>query len=208
MSCADRRTGHVQCDEQELNLQILKGWLGYGQLGLPMPNRRMVFTVAQAGVEPADHQGLSLAALPICVPRRASPIAPSTRFEPRAPPEGWSSCVTGRRALQAAPRGQTFPMAQVGLEPTASLVLSQGGLPTCLPGRAQDRSRTCDRLGLADPRSSSCESALRESNPPRRVGSPAPLPLGQGHTRRKVRESNPQGSSLDRFRGGCHRRLA
>ncbi len=41
-SYADRRTGHVQCDEQELNLQILKGWLGYGQLGLPMPNRRML----------------------------------------------------------------------------------------------------------------------------------------------------------------------
>ncbi len=36
------------------------------------------------------------------------------------------SCVTGRRALQAAPRGQ---VAQVGFEPTASLVLSQGGLP-------------------------------------------------------------------------------
>ena len=42
-----------QCDEQELNLQILMGWLGYGQLGLPMPNRRMLLSVAQAGVEPA-----------------------------------------------------------------------------------------------------------------------------------------------------------
>ena len=52
VSCTDRRTSRVQCDEQELNLQILKGWLGYGQLGLPMPNRRMV-AVAQAGVEPA-----------------------------------------------------------------------------------------------------------------------------------------------------------
>mgnify|MGYP006899819690 CR=1 FL=1 len=40
------------------------------------------------------------------------------------------SCVTGRRALQAAPRGRiVFRVAQVGLEPTASLVLSQGGLP-------------------------------------------------------------------------------
>ncbi len=45
-SYADRRTGHIQCDEQELNLQILKGWLGYGQLGLPMPNRRMLFSGA------------------------------------------------------------------------------------------------------------------------------------------------------------------
>ena len=40
------------------------------------------------------------------------------------------SCVTGRRALRAAPRGRiVMSVAQVGLEPTASLVLSQGGLP-------------------------------------------------------------------------------
>ena len=37
-------------------------------------------------------------------------------------------------------------MAQVGLGPTASLVLSQGGLPNCLPGRAPGRSRTGNRL--------------------------------------------------------------
>ena len=33
-------------------------------------------------------------------------------------------------------------------------------------------------------------------------------PIGQGHKRRKGRESNPQGSSLGRFRDGCHRQLA
>jgi hypothetical protein len=39
------------------------------------------------------------------------------------------------------------------------------------------------------------KSALRESNPPRQVGSLEPLPLGQGHNclKRKERESNPQG---------------
>jgi hypothetical protein len=38
--------------------------------------------------------------------------------------------LTGRRALLAAPRGQSFnSVAQVGLEPTASLVLNRGGLP-------------------------------------------------------------------------------
>ena len=52
------------------------------------------------------------------------------------------------------------------------------------------------------------QSALRELNPPRQLGRLAPLPLGQGHARRKERESNPQGSSLGRFRGGCHRQLA
>ena len=38
--------------------------------------------------------------------------------------------LTGRRALLAAPRGLSFnAVTQVGLEPTASLVLSRGGLP-------------------------------------------------------------------------------
>ena len=64
-------------------------------------------------------------------------------------------------------------------------------------------------LPLTDPRSR--KSALRESNPPRQLGRLEPLPLGQGHV------SNPGGRrgirtlkaiTLDRFRGGCHRRLA
>ena len=38
-----------------------------------------------------------------------------------------------------------------------------------------------------------------------RFGRPAPSPLGQGHKKRKERESNPQGSSLGRFRDGCRR---
>ena len=42
----------------------------------------------------------------------------------------------------------------------------------------------------------------------RQLGRLAPLPLGQGHLKRKERESNPQGSSLGRFRGGCHHPLA
>lgn len=56
--------------------------------------------------------------------RTASSQAPSTGFEPAI------SCVTGRRALRTAPRGRKLKsVAQVGFEPTASLVLSQGGLP-------------------------------------------------------------------------------
>lgn len=53
--------------------------------------------VARVGIEPTDHhQGLSLAALPVCVPCQAS----SMGFEPM------TSTVTGRRALLTAPRGQ------------------------------------------------------------------------------------------------------
>src|SRR6516225_9507964 len=71
--------------------------VGYSHLGSPMPSRR-ILSVARVGVEPTnDHQGLSLAALPVCVPcRRASPMG----FEPMI------STVTGWRALQAAPRGR------------------------------------------------------------------------------------------------------
>ena len=44
-------------------------------------------------------------------------------------------------------------MAQVGVEPTASLVLSQGGLPVAYRAvflvSAQSRGRTCKRSGLS-----------------------------------------------------------
>ncbi len=36
-----RTTASRRCPE--LNLQVLKGRLGYGQLGLPMPDRRVLF---------------------------------------------------------------------------------------------------------------------------------------------------------------------
>ena len=68
VSCTDRRTSHVECDEQELNLQVLWGRLGYGQLGLPMPNRRIGFQWCRRESNPHTHEGLSFAALPICVP--------------------------------------------------------------------------------------------------------------------------------------------
>ena len=89
----DQRAG--KCVGQESNLHSFLR-VGYSHLGSPMPSRR-ILSVARVGVEPTnDHQGLSLAALPVCVPcRRASPMG----FEPMF------SAVTGRRALQAAPRG-------------------------------------------------------------------------------------------------------
>lgn len=66
------------------------------------------------------------------------------------------STLTGWRALLAAPQGHVLSVAQVGLEPTASLVLSQRGLPIAyravfvvvFVSGAQSRSRTCNRLGL------------------------------------------------------------
>jgi hypothetical protein len=56
------------------------------------------------------------------------------------------------------------------------------------------------------------KSALRESNPPRQVGSLEPLPLGQEHTlfRAEGEGVEPVKAlvALDRFRGGCRRQSA
>ena len=53
-----------------MNRQGPFGRLVYSQRGLPMPNRRKFCSrVARMGVEPTDiHEGLSFAALPVCVP--------------------------------------------------------------------------------------------------------------------------------------------
>ena len=98
-------------------------------MGLPMPNRR----VSSSGTGGSRTRRSPRFELGRFASLRTAPglsQAPSTGFEPRAPRPAWSSCVTGRRALQAAPRGHVHvQVAQVGVEPTASLVLSQGGLP-------------------------------------------------------------------------------
>ena len=61
-SCTDRRTSRnasvrraaTNAARRCPNLQILKGWLGYGQLGLPMPNRRMLFLSGAGGSRSAQ----------------------------------------------------------------------------------------------------------------------------------------------------------
>ena len=69
--------------------------------------------------------------------------------------EPTTSCVTGRRALQAAPRGRfkkgnatRRQVAQVGFEPTASLVLSQSGLPVAY--RAKPKVPALEREWFSD----------------------------------------------------------
>jgi hypothetical protein len=68
---------------------------------------------------------------------------------PSASPMGFEptiSCLTGRRALHAAPRGRisfrvTKQVAQVGFEPTASLVLSESGLPVAYRAGGKTRNQ-------------------------------------------------------------------
>ena len=66
---AVRRTGHVcQCVGTELNRQSPKAG-GLQPLGHANAQPTHVVQVARVGVEPTgDHEGLSFAALPVCVP--------------------------------------------------------------------------------------------------------------------------------------------
>ena len=141
-SCTDRRTSRVECDEQELNLQILAGWLGYGQLGLPMPNRR----VSSSGAGGSRTRRSPRFELGRFSDLRTAPLlskAPSTGFEPAI------SCVTGRRALQAAPRGRCVLNGPGGTRTRSIPGSKPRWSSACLPGRAQSRSRTGNRLGLS-----------------------------------------------------------
>ena len=52
-----------------------------------------------------------------------------------------------------------------------------------------------------------CPAGVEPASPAWKAGASAARPRAR-HSRRKERESNPQGSSLDRFRDGCHRQLA
>jgi hypothetical protein len=66
-----------ECVGQESNLQCHQAG-GLQSLGHAnaQPTRICSFEVARVGVEPTDHEGLSFAALPICVPCLFS-ISPS-----------------------------------------------------------------------------------------------------------------------------------
>ena len=75
--------------------------------------------------------------------RTAPSKAPSTGFEPAI------SCVTGRRALQAAPRGQHISNGPGGTRTHSIPGSKPRWSAACLPGRAQGRSRTRIRLGLS-----------------------------------------------------------
>ena len=67
---AYKRTGHVQCAGQESNLQSSKaGGLQPLRLANAQPTH---VEVARVGVEPTIREGLSFAALPVCVPRYKS----------------------------------------------------------------------------------------------------------------------------------------
>ena len=90
---------------------------------------------------------MSFAALPVCVPccaLRSGDDGIRTR----------SNRSTICRAQPLTLRHHVCPsVAQVGFEPTASLVLSQGGLPIAYRAvsfvSAQSRTRTCNRAGLS-----------------------------------------------------------
>ena len=161
--------------------------------------------------------------------------------------------MTGKRALQAAPRGRLLlpprpshpvpfplnhPEGREGEAPAEPLCHQFRGLESNQHQRVQSPmsyqlddpginlsidtaqwakvrgegiepssavSRTAG-LPLADPRE--CPAGVEPAFPAWKTGAFAARPRAREVSRRKERESNPQGSSLDRFQDGCHRQLA
>ena len=72
-SPTDRRTGQIECAGQELNLQCSKaGGLRPPRLANAQPTH--VFSgTGRSRTDRQHHQGLSLAAFPVCVPRHKRP---------------------------------------------------------------------------------------------------------------------------------------
>ena len=116
-------------------------------------------------------------------------------------------------------------VAGVGIEPTTSWVRARRCYQQQPPrsvvsnqrlafsekvrGGGFEPSLTASKAGglpLADPRE--CPVGVEPTFPAWKAGAFAARPRAHELSRRKERESNPQGSSLDRFRNGCHRQLA
>jgi hypothetical protein len=97
-----------------------------------------------------------------------------------------------------------------GSEPGVTTNSNYPAVFVVLKRSVRESHPTCELQRLT-PRLRAGESALRESNPPRQVGSLEPLPLGQEHKLEAEGEGvEPVKAlvTLDRFRGGCHRQLA
>lgn len=123
----------------------------------------------------------------------------------QAPPMGFEptiSTLTGWRALRATLRGRC-QVPGVGIEPTASWFRArrcyQQHPPRKRGVREHSRVWTMDSRAGQQVRGEGLEPSLAGSKP-------AGLPISRSPSaQRKEWESNPQGSSLDRFRGGCRR---
>ena len=102
----------------------------------------------------------------------------------------YASSLQSQASLPAATTPHRFTEGRAGLEPARWYLTG-----------------TCSAAELP----TQGKSALRESNPPRQVGSLEPLPLGQEHVVCRSAEGEgvePSRLSLDRFRSGCHHPLA
>ena len=137
---------------------------------------------------PQSHEGLSFAALPVCVPCRSAPSVPDRirtddllRDRQASTPD--CSTRTGIQAESETPTAvrSCLPLsevARVGLEPTAFLVLSQGGLPIAY---------RADCFVSARSRSRTCRTSRPRGYSPRR----SPVRPSVGRFRCRPRESNP-----------------
>ena len=123
---------------------------------------KAVRAVCRAGVEPAQQSRVGYSHLGSPMPSRHVLSVPWMGFEPMI------STSRAWRPLRAGLPGH-LAVAQGGVEPPASLVLSKGGLPVAY------RATVVRRLVKER------QSARRESNPPVLLGRQTPGPLGHGH---------------------------
>src|SRR5262245_33653165 len=108
------------------------------------------------------------------------------------------STVRAWRPLRPGPPGHRS-LAQGGVEPPASLLLEEGGLPVAY--------RAGSSAALSKSRRSECPAGVEPACPVWKTGALAAR-LRARFAQRKERESNPQGSSLVRVRAGCRRQSA
>ena len=123
---------------------------------------KAIRAVCRPGVGPAQQLRVGYSHLGSPVPSRHVFSVPWMGFEPML------STVRAWRPLRAGPPGHSS-VAQGGVEPPASQVLSLGGLPVAY--RATIVRRVVKER----------QSARRESNPPVLLGRQTPGPLGHGH---------------------------
>jgi hypothetical protein len=153
---------------------------------------RSIKPSSPGGIRTLKHLLLRQAAFPVCLPGRR-------RIESSG---GWNR-TSGLHVQSVASRPTaTAPESSLQQSDTSAIVRVRGGGLEPPPPDSKSGS-----LPLTDPRE--CPVGVEPTCPGWKPGASAARPGARFvSSQRKRRESNPQGSSLGRFRDGCHRPLA
>lgn len=167
-----------KCVGQELNLHSRRR-VGYGHRGLPMPNRRVLFSASSSGGT-RTHSILGSSQVP--------------------DPAGRLPCKLRELESNQRPPGSE-PGVTTNSDCPASFLFSDTCAFAWFASSCGGRSRTCGLvvqshgfLPTETTPQSANQSARRESNPPCQLGRLVPQPIGHGHSqaeREGVEPSRP-----------------